>query len=63
MKPADDRDRPYAPDLSAGECCAQAQMSSYARIEAARHAREQARARTGGRLLRLLAQGLRFGKG
>jgi hypothetical protein len=38
-------------------------MASYARIEAARRAGEQARARTGGRLLRLLAQSLRFGKG
>lgn len=63
MKPAGDCSRPYALDLSAGECCAQSQMASYARLEAARHAREQARARMGGRLLRLLAQGLRLGKG
>lgn len=28
----------HAPDASAGECCAQAQMASYARLEAMRHA-------------------------
>jgi hypothetical protein len=37
-------------------------MASYARVEAARHAREQAEAHTGGGLLRLIAQGFRLGR-
>ena len=48
-----------ASDASAGECCAQAQMASYARLEAVRHARERAEARADGWLHRLLAWGLR----
>mgnify|MGYP000937316085 CR=1 FL=1 len=63
MKPTDDPDRAHALDLSAGECCAQAQMASFARIEAERRAREQARTLMGSRLLRLLAQRFRLGKG
>ena len=51
-----------APDVSAGECCALAQMASYARIEAMRHARERAEARRYGWRQRLLAWGLRPGK-
>ena len=51
-----------ASDASAGECCAQAQMASYARLEAMRHARERAEAGADGWLQRLLGWGLRSGK-
>jgi hypothetical protein len=62
MNPTDSAHRPRTSDLSAGECCAQAQMASYARLEAARHAREQAAERGFSRLWRLLARvGLRSG--
>jgi hypothetical protein len=52
----------HAPDASAGECCAQAQMASYARLEAMRHARGRAESRADGWLQRLLGWGLRSGK-
>ena len=52
----------HAADASAGECCAQAQMASYARLEAMRHARERAQAGADGWLQRLLGWGLRSGK-
>ena len=44
MNLKDDSARLHAADASAGECCAQAQMASYARLEAMRHARERAEA-------------------
>ncbi|HHW65433.1 MAG TPA: hypothetical protein GX403_16055 [Rhodocyclaceae bacterium] len=56
--PAPDARLPHVPDLSAGECCAQAQMFSYARLEAARRAREEAAHRGRGWLLWLLTRGL-----
>ncbi len=59
MSVKDDSARLPAPDASAGECCAQAQMASFARIEAVRHARERAEARAAGWRQRLLAWGLR----
>ena len=62
MNPRDDSARLHAADASAGECCAQAQMASYARLEAMRHARERAEAGADGWLQRLLVWGLRFGK-
>ena len=62
MNLKDDSARLHAADASAGECCAQAQMASYARLEAMRHARERAEAGADGWLQRLLGWGLRFGK-
>ena len=62
MNPRDDSARLHAPDASAGECCAQAQMASYARLEAMRHARGRAEAGADGWLQRLLGWGLRSGK-
>ena len=62
MNLKDDSARLHAPDASAGECCAQAQMASYARLEAMRHARERAEAGADGWLQRLLGWGLRSGK-
>ena len=62
MNPRDDCARLHAADASAGECCAQAQMASYARLEAMRHAGERAEARADGWLQRLLGWGLRSGK-
>jgi hypothetical protein len=62
MNPRDDSARLHAADASAGECCAQAQMASYARLEAMRHARERAEAGADGWLQRLLGWGLRSGK-
>ena len=52
----------HAPDASAGECCAQAQMASYARLEAMRHVRGRAESRADGWLQRLLGWGLHSGK-
>ena len=62
MNARDDSARLHAADASAGECCAQAQMASYARLEAMRHARERAEAGADGWLQRLLGWGLRSGK-
>ena len=62
MNPRDDSVRLHAADASAGECCALAQMASYARLEAMRHARERAEARADGWRQRLLGWGLRSGK-
>ena len=62
MNRRDDSARLHAADASAGECCAQAQMASYARLEAMRHARERAEAGADGWLQRLLGWGLRSGK-
>ena len=62
MNLKDDSARLHAADASAGECCAQAQMASYARLEAIRHARERAEAGADGWLQRLLGWGLRSGK-
>ena len=62
MNLRDDSARLHAADASAGECCAQAQMASYARLEAMRHARERAEAGADGWLQRLLGWGLRSGK-
>jgi hypothetical protein len=62
MNLKDDSARLHAADASAGECCAQAQMASYARLEAMRHARERAEAGADGWLQRLLGWGLRSGK-
>lgn len=62
MNLKDDSARLHAADASAGECCAQAQMASYARLEAMRHARERAQAGADGWLQRLLGWGLRSGK-
>ena len=62
MNPRDDSARLHAADASAGECCAQAQRASYARLEAMRHARERAQAGADGWLQRLLGWGLRSGK-
>ncbi|MDX9886788.1 hypothetical protein [Thauera sp.] len=60
MSPTDAAGRPPARDVSAGECCAQAQMASYARLEAARRAPEQAASGPGRHLLRVLARVLRI---
>ena len=62
MNLKDDSARLHAADASAGECCAQAQMASYARLEAMRHARERAQAGADGWLQLLLGWGLRSGK-
>ena len=62
MNLKDDSARLHAADASAGECCAQAQMASYARLEAMRHARERAEAGADGWLQRLLGWGVRSGK-
>ena len=62
MNLKDDSARLHGADASAGECCAQAQMASYARLEAMRHARERAEAGADGWLQRLLGWGLRSGK-
>ena len=62
MNLKDDSARLHAADASAGECCAQAQMASYARLEAMRHAGERAEARADGWLQRLRGWGLRSGK-
>ena len=62
MNLKDDSARLHAADASAGECCAQAQMASYARLEAMRHARERAESRADGWRQWLLAWGLGPGK-
>ena len=62
MNPRDASARLHAADASAGECCAPAQMASYARLAAMRHARERAQAGADGWLQRLLGWGLRSGK-